>query len=259
VLPLLLIAGSLGLARAGRLGTLLGATAIAAQLLGSWHATRVETRMEQWREAAARLRERAAGDDLVIANRPELWRHYLGPGLNLQDVEAPGVDAAPGAWVLLAHELEPPALLAALAPEVIDEEPFFGARLQRRGPLSRPLALSVADTARGRADGGRAELWSAATATTPPIVAWGDCAVVLRAHEDAAGTEAARLRVRLRDGETALLDEAFTVAPGELRTTEVPALRARADLRVDVSFENDALVDGHDRNAYVDELRLRCR
>jgi hypothetical protein len=86
--------------------------------------------------------------------------------------------------------------------------------------------------------------------------------VEVHAHEDAAGTEPAALRVRLLQGEAALVDERHPVSETPITTGEAPAvdtLDGAADLHAQIDYLNDAVVDGRDRNAYVDSVILRCR
>lgn len=260
LLPLVLVVAALGLARMGRAGAVLGIVAALGQGLASWSATRLEVRREQWREAAAWAAERVEPGGLILANHPQLWRHYLGDALDLRDVATPRLDAAPSAVVLVGHDLDDPPALAELGGAVREEARWLGAWARVVGPLSRALPLEVVDPTRGRADGTAAELWGATAARTPDLHARGACAVVVRAHEAAAGAEPARLAVRVRTADAVLLDEALLVAPGELQTTGRVSLThvGGPATWVEVEFTNDAVVDGADRNVWVDEVRLAC-
>ncbi len=267
LLPILLVAAALGLARAGRLGMLLGGLACAAQLLGSWHATRVETRMEQWREAAGYVEVHAAPGEPVLGNHPQLWRVYLADRIAVREVTDAGIDAAPGAWLLLGHDLDAPRGVlpevaeAAARPPGAEDFDAFGARVRRVGPLSRELVLVVLDGGTGASQGTTAALWGAGGVEARSIRARGACAVEVRAHEDAAGAEPSRLRVRLFHGDTTLLDETRDVSGAAITTAAAPpvdTLGGDDSLRVQVDFVNDAVVEGQDRNAYVDGVRLRC-
>ena len=261
LLPVVLVAASLGLARMGRPGVILGLVAATGQGLAAWSATRLEVRREQWREAAAWAAPLVPPGGLVLATHPQLWRHYLGEHVDLRDAASLDVDAAPGAVVLLGHEPDPTALHARLGATVLEEARFHGVWGARVGGFARPLPLNVDDPARGRADGTHAELWGATSARTPPLRARGACAVHVRAHEDAAGVEPAELRVRVVLDGVAVLDERLAVG-GAGVTAGAPLVHGEPDhneLVVEVAFTNDAVVDGADRNAYLDEIRLDCR
>lgn len=260
LLPILLVAAAIGLARAGRVGAVLGALACAGQALASWHATRVETRLEQWREAAAFVAERATPAAVVIANHPDLWRVYLKEGVQLAPLDNPGVDASAELWVLLGHGAELPPGLSNLP--VVEAAEFFGARALRLGGYSRVLKLDGVEPGLGTVAGQTAQLWGAGTVATEPLRLRGDCAVIVRAHEDTAGTEAAELRVRLTRNDVAILDDRLRVGGNPLETGRTLGLDDRTEvgeLRATVTFVNDAVVDGQDRNVYIDEVRAECR
>lgn len=260
LLPVLLVASAAGFTAQGRAGAALLGLLAAAQAAAAWHVTRLDTRREQWREAAALLAAEAAPTDLVLATRVELWRHYL-PDRALVDGRTPP-GAAASAWVLLAHDVEPEGPLAAALADapVLRDERFFGARLLRVGPIAPALLFTLPEGAAGRVEGARVELWGNAEATSAPVSVRGACAVELRATEDAAGAEPARLRVRVLDATGALLDETLPVPPAGLLTAaaRTPPLPAGTEARVTVAFVNDAVVDGADRNVRVESARLRC-
>ncbi len=259
LLPTFLVVSAVGFGGLGRAGAALVALAAAAQALATWHVTRLDTRMEQWREAAAIVALDAAPGDLVLANHPHLWRHYL-PDATLLDVTTP-IDAASGAWVLLGHDVEPPATLTETlgGAEWLRDERLHGARVAKVGPLGHPLRFTLPDGAPGRVDGARVELWGAAEAVTEPLRVRGRCAVEVRATEDAAGDEPARLRVRVT-GASGLLDEELAVGATTVATSavELDGGPGAAEVRVAVRFVNDAVVDGRDRNVHLEEVRLRC-
>lgn len=260
LLPILLVAAGLGLARAGRVGVALGAVACIGQALASWHATRVETRLEQWREAAEYVAGHAAPGAVIVANHPDLWRVYLKEGVKLAPLPDPGVDASPDLWVLLGHGAELPEAYSRLP--VLETAAFFGARALHLAGYSPALTVELEAPGFGLASGQTAQLWGAGTVVTAPLRLRGDCAVVVLAHEDSAGTEAAELRVRLMRGDSPILDERLRVASGPLATGRAPGLDDRTEtetVRVTVGFVNDVVIDGRDRNAYIDEVRVDCR
>ena len=255
LLPALLLAAAYGFSRAGRAGTLLVGLLATSQLVVSTRAVLSDIRSEQWREIAEALRARIQPGDLVIADQRWLWHHYLGDSVA---VTAPGdldVDAVPSAWLLLGHDLEDPAPLAAFGGPSRDVVTLHGAALHQVGPLARPLRFTLVPGSAGLVDGPRVELWGAGSAETGALRASGRCAIVLDATEDAAGTEPARLHVVLRDGPDVLLDTEMVVGGGPSPAVD---LGKATDVHLAITFVNDAVIDGKDRNAHVRSVRLRC-
>lgn len=261
VLPVLLLVGAVGYGRAGAGGAAFVALLAVAQAVVSWRDTRLDTRMEQWREAAALVPEDAS---LVVANHPWLWRWYLPERVWPLDADAPGVDGAPEAWVLQAHDLDPaPALVRLLdGATVAEDRAFFGARVRHVTSVAPLLPLTEPASHEGWSpteDGG-AELWADTSVTTAVLHARGRCAVELTASEDPAGDEPARVHVELVGPSGALVDSVLALRP-EPTTQRTPVATGPVDgvdVRVRIGFLNDAVVAGRDRNVHVLGVRLRC-
>lgn len=263
LLPLLLVVVSVGYTRLGSAGAAMIGLLATAQGVVSWRATRAEARMEQWREAAALVQADGA---LVIANHPQLWRYYLPEHIWLRDAADPGVDGAPGAWVLLAHDLDEPPALAALTAgaEVRQESRLVGVWARELGPIARPIQMRAAPDTPGLVDGPRVELWSNGGVVSGELRVRGRCAVEVEGSEDPAGSDHARLRVRLSNPDGVVLDAEVELGPSTA-AVRTPALAfplfgepGQAAVTLAVDFVNDAVVDGRDRNVHIAALRLRC-
>lgn len=244
LLPVLCVVAACGFA------TLRPVVAGLGVLLGAFVSVRAvfyDPRGEQWREAAAVIREGFVAGDVVIANQPNLWRHYLG------DIAPRALEELPEEkgrlWIAQAHgivELPVEGL-------VLVERAFRGAHVRLVDQSLHPVRIGEEFSAPVRDAEGLHFYWSSSTRSAPVAMS-GSCRAGLWGRSETAGGEPAKIAVRVIGAGTSVvsLPETEGVVYGE-------PFAASGEYPVEIEFVNDGVgADGGDRNAHVRAVFWGC-
>lgn len=221
---------------------------------------------QAWREAAATVAAGWREGDLLLANHPHLWRHYLPEHIEPRAWDAPLPDGLARTWGLVGHDLPDP-LIQRLEREA---GPRLWARFDPGASVLfhdsgwRPLGRDRFPPGEQVDDRGVHLYWNGEV-RSEPLTLHGDCRLRAKGHGELVDDEPARVRAAwLRDGEEVV--EAHWELPAEPVVLELGTLQQpgpRAEARLSLRFLNDGSVAGEDgvlrdRNAHLEELELRC-
>ncbi len=210
---------------------------------------------EAWREAAATLATELAPGDVVVANHPNLWRHYLPPEVRIVAATDPPPtrDGARRMWLAQAHQVREEWIAAHGARNLLVKEwSFPGARLALFDLWAYPAPLAY-DVPGNLREGDTIHFWWGARVHTLPVELHGRCAMVLVGWSDGAGGEAAQIEVHADPF------VAEVVLPATLGVVRGPRWPLEGDTVAALRFVNDGKVGDVDRNAHLVRAGWDCQ
>jgi hypothetical protein len=215
---------------------------------------------EQWREAAALVAAGWQDGDRLLANHPQLWRHYLPERISPEEATVAAASERSGkrTWLLLAHAIDP-AVVDALTTRqsLLSDTSLRAARVLAVDPLTVPVSLG-ADLGPPVRDGDALHFYWNLAVRSAPLAVTGSCAVGVTARGETAEGVPARLALRVIAGES-VLGETFVDLPDKAEALWGSPVAFDGTDRVEVAFVNDGTTAaGADRNAHVDRVVVRC-
>jgi len=210
---------------------------------------------EDWRLAGATLAAELKPGDVVVANHPNLWRHYVPAEANITDTAEPPPtrESARRMWLAQAHQVREEWITGHGQRSLLVEQwSFPGARLSLFDleAFPAPLAYDVPGNLR---EGDTIHFWWGARVHTLPVELHGRCAIVLVGWSDGAGGEAAQIEVHAAPfiAEVAL--------PATLGVVRGPRWPLEGDTVAALRFVNDGKVGDVDRNAHLVRAGWDCQ
>ncbi len=266
LLPMVcVVAGAgVGILPRSRLVALAGGVVAAAMALATTRVTHVVPVIEQWREAAALVAAERGPDDLLVANHPHLWKHYLPPETQVLDLFSQAPDAAPRAWLLLGHAPEDAARAPLEARSQVhavgDLQGVWVFRLDQLQARLGPADFPSLDPGQKGDDG--LHFYAAGGADSRPLRLSGRCAVGIRGWSDVAAGQPARVNVRLVQGDDERSVQTVELVDRDQWHWAEPGPIDHRPAIVQLAFLNDAIIGGatgeEDRNAHVAQVGVRC-
>ncbi len=256
LLPVMIACGAAGIASLRPLAAwTLAGLGLAASAVVATRGSFVDPPGEAWREAAAMLTRESSPGDVVVANHPNLWRHYLPADVRIQSATdpIPTRDGARRLWLAQAHQVHDEWIAAHGERNLLLQEwSFPGARvaLFDLAAYPAPLAYDVPGDLR---EGDIIHFWWGARVHTLPVELHGRCAMVLVGWSDGAGGEAAQIEVHADPyvAEVAL--------PATLGVVRGPRWPLEGDTVAALRFVNDGKVGEVDRNAHLVRAGWDCQ
>jgi len=217
---------------------------------------------EEWREAAAEVRDNWTEGERVFANHPYLWAHYL-PGIHIESETMAVPQTNESFWVLAGHDTNHAMVQAVQSLPVAKEDwEFRGARALRVSPSAWLLDLEEKARAGGHWKDGHVAWYMNNSFRSSERLLSGKCRISLYGWGDFAGGEPAKIAVRVwAEGETVFADE-LQLPSGLERRHSAFFDAPRGDAFVELAFVNDEELVGptkkEDRNAYLKQAWVAC-
>ncbi len=210
---------------------------------------------ESWREVAAKLAHEAREGDLVLANHPNLWRHYLPERIEIAEIGAAALPASDPRrlWLAQAHRVRDDWVDAtARSFLLVDDWRYPGARLALYDAAARPLPLAY-DLPGSLREGDTIHFYWGATVHSLPAAVEGQCALVVVGWSEAAGGIPAKLSLGAGPY------HADVVLPANRGVVRGPRWPLAGEVVASIRFANDGNVGTEDRNAHLARVGWDCQ